>query len=102
MQTVAEWCKENEINLVVVGPEAYLANGLSDELKKNQIPCFGPEKLGAQIETDKNWAKAFMDRHKIPTANWKSFTDPEEAKKFIKTYLIVFLSINFHFEFNSY
>lgn len=84
-KTVAEWCKENEINLVVVGPEAYLANGLSDELKKNQIPCFGPEKLGAQIETDKNWAKAFMDRHKIPTANWKSFTDPEEAKKFIKT-----------------
>ncbi|XP_033215514.1 trifunctional purine biosynthetic protein adenosine-3 [Belonocnema kinseyi] len=84
-KTVAEWSKKNGISLVVVGPEAYLANGLADELQKNAIPCFGPEKLGAQLETDKNWAKAFMDRHNIPTAKWKSFTNSEEAKKFVKT-----------------
>lgn len=82
---VTEWSKTNGISLVIIGPEAYLANGLADELNKNGIPCFGPEKIGAQLETDKNWAKAFMDRHEIPTAKWKSFSNCEEAKQFVKT-----------------
>ena len=49
------------------------------------IACFGPSAKAAQIEASKEFAKAFMDRHKIPTARWKSFTDYAEAEKYIKT-----------------
>ncbi|XP_078040995.1 trifunctional purine biosynthetic protein adenosine-3 Gart isoform X2 [Augochlora pura] len=82
-EEVSKWSKDNKVNLVVVGPEEYLANGLADELKKVGIHCFGPEKAAAKIEADKYWAKDFMDRHKIPTARWKGFINAEEAKKFV-------------------
>ncbi|CAD6235185.1 GSCOCG00007850001-RA-CDS [Cotesia congregata] len=81
---VTEWCKNNSISLVAVGPEEYLANGIADELKTRGVMCFGPEKSAALIESDKDWAKSFMDRHKIPTAQWRSFTSAEEAKSFVK------------------
>lgn len=70
--------------MVVVGPEVPLADGIGDELRAANILCFGPDKKGAQIEADKDWSKAFMKRHKIPTARYESFTDATEAKKFIK------------------
>lgn len=89
LQEVSKWSQKEGVNLVVVGPEAYLANGISDELKKRGIPCFGPGKTGARIEADKDWAKSFMDRHEIPTARWKSFTSVDEAKKFVKEYVIL-------------
>ncbi|XP_063983299.1 trifunctional purine biosynthetic protein adenosine-3 [Diachasmimorpha longicaudata] len=81
---VATWCVKNAIDLVVVGPEDYLANGLADELKTHKIPCFGPQKSGARLESDKDWSKVFMDRHSIPTARWKSFQSSQEAKRFIQ------------------
>ncbi|GJQ81754.1 hypothetical protein Trydic_g301 [Trypoxylus dichotomus] len=81
---LADWCKSNNILLVVVGPEDPLANGIADVLTSNGIYVFGPQKNAAKIESDKNWAKSFMDRHKIPTAKWKSFTSADEAKEFIK------------------
>lgn len=68
----------------MVGPEDCLAQGIADELKNYNIPCFGPSKDAARIEADKDWSKAFMDRRNIPTARWKSFTNKEEAKKFVK------------------
>ncbi|XP_015597327.1 trifunctional purine biosynthetic protein adenosine-3 [Cephus cinctus] len=81
---IVEWSKRNEVDFVVVGPEEYLANGLADELKNANILCFGPGKEAARIESDKDWAKCFMDRHNIPTARWKGFIKADDAKKFIK------------------
>ncbi|PBC27697.1 Trifunctional purine biosynthetic protein adenosine-3 [Apis cerana cerana] len=80
---VAEWSKNNKISLVVIGPEEYLANGLADELKNAEINCFGPQKAASKIETDKYWAKEFMDRYQISTARWKGFVNAKEAKKFV-------------------
>ncbi|KAK9307746.1 hypothetical protein QLX08_001990 [Tetragonisca angustula] len=80
---VATWAKDNKVNLVVIGPEEYLANGLADELKNVEINCFGPQKAASKIEADKYWAKEFMDKCKIPTAKWKGFVNAEEAKEFV-------------------
>ena len=69
---------ENEIRLVVVGPEDPLVNGIHDffladeQLKK--IPVIGPNKVAAQLEGSKDFAKAFMARHNIPTAKYATFT----------------------------
>jgi phosphoribosylamine--glycine ligase / phosphoribosylglycinamide formyltransferase / phosphoribosylformylglycinamidine cyclo-ligase len=84
---VVTFCKNNSVGLVV-GPEDPLASGITDVLTKEGILCFGPCKAAAQIEANKDWAKSFMDRHKIPTARWHSFTDAAEAKDFIKRFLV--------------
>ncbi len=67
-------------DLVVIGPEAPLALGLVDRLTERGIACFGPSAGAAQIESSKAFAKAFMMRHSIPTAEGHSFTNPEKAK----------------------
>lgn len=87
-QEIVKFCKNNNVFLVVVGPEDPLANGIADALIAEGIKTFGPQKNAAQIESDKEWAKAFMERHKIPTAKWKSFTDSKNAKNFINKYVI--------------
>lgn len=76
---------------MVVGPEDPLANGIADALNSEGINTFGPEKNAAQIESDKEWAKAFMERHGIPTAKWKSFTEAKSAKEFINKYVMCIL-----------
>lgn len=81
----------NGINMVVVGPEDPLVNGIHDffltdnEIK--EIPVIGPEKLGAQLEGSKDFAKEFMFRHNIPTAKYKSVTSDnvEEGLSFLET-----------------
>ena len=73
--------KNENIDLVIVGPEDPLVNGITDEFKEAGIDCFGPESLGAQLEGSKDFAKAFMKRHNIPTASYKSFADANEASR---------------------
>ena len=80
---LAQWCKSNGISLGVVGPEDPLANGIADELCKNDIPTFGPKKAAAQIEASKVFSKTLMDKYNIPTAKWQSFDDPQSAKDYI-------------------
>ena len=60
-------------DLVIIGPEAPIAEGLVDELESKDIPVFGPTKLAGQLETSKVWAKHFMQRHDIPTSNFRLF-----------------------------
>lgn len=73
------FASDQGIDLVIVGPEASLAAGLIDELNRAGIRAFGPTQAAAQIETSKSFAKAFMQRHQIPTARFASFRDYEAA-----------------------
>ena len=72
-----------KINLVVIGPEVPLANGLADFLRKKDYKVFGPGKDGARLEYSKSWAKEFMQDANIPTAKFWKVNSLEEAKKVI-------------------
>jgi len=81
---------ENKIGIVVVGPEEPLVRGIHDSFladdRVKHIPVIGPSKTGAMLEGSKDFAKAFMIRHNIPTAGYKTFTldQLEQAKSFLK------------------
>ena len=81
---ITAWCQANNIDLVVVGPEDPLADGIVDALIAHQILCFGPTKQGALIESDKSWSKNFMKQFNLPTARDESFEDVNKAKEFIR------------------
>src|SRR5580698_5828870 len=66
-------------DLTVVGPEVPLALGLVDELQRRSLAVFGPTRVAAMLETSKSFAKRFMQRYKIPTANYAVCTTAEEA-----------------------
>lgn len=75
-----KYCKEEAINIIIVGPEDPLVNGIVDYFKENapEIFVFGPSKTAAQLEGSKDFSKQFMQRHGIPTAAYKSFKKGEE------------------------
>ena len=72
-----------KIDLIVIGPEIPLANGLADFLRKKKFKVFGPGKDGAKLEYSKSWAKEFMQDANIPTAKFWKVNSLEEAKKII-------------------
>lgn len=74
---ILTFCKNEKIDLVIVGPEEYLALGIVDFLSAAGIICFGPKKLAAKIESDKSFAKEFMFLNNIPTAKFKTFSREE-------------------------
>ncbi|XP_053872435.1 trifunctional purine biosynthetic protein adenosine-3-like [Malaclemys terrapin pileata] len=80
---LAQFCKDHNIGLVVVGPEAHLGAGIVDDLMSAGVRCFGPSAKAAQLQTNTSFAKAFLDCHGIPTARWKAFANPQEACSFI-------------------
>lgn len=86
-----EFVLANDINMVVVGPEDPLVKGVYDEFKNDprtaSVPVIGPSKQGAVLEGSKDFAKAFMKRHNIPTAAYATFdgTTVEEGIKFLET-----------------
>jgi len=84
---VVEFCKEKKIDLVVIGPEQPLVEGLANILRENQINVFGPNKEAAQIESSKYFAKRVMKEAGVPTAKYISFTSNmlEPAKEFIRS-----------------
>ncbi|HLT65058.1 MAG TPA: phosphoribosylamine--glycine ligase, partial [Flavobacterium sp.] len=76
--SVKQFVLDHHVNMVVVGPEDPLVNGISDYFKNDSsiqnIPVIGPSKLGAQLEGSKEFAKQFLIKHNIPTAKYQSFT----------------------------
>ena len=90
-EAIKTFVVEKGINMVVVGPEDPLVKGIYDDLKQDErtkdIPVIGPSKAGAVLEGSKDFAKAFMLRHNIPTARYETFDGEhlEEGLKFLET-----------------
>jgi len=81
-RAIAERCKEEQIDLVIVGPETSIAAGVTDKLRDARIPVFGPSRSVGRLETSKIYAKRFMERCGVPTARSKavhSFATAEKA-----------------------
>lgn len=80
---VADYAAEHGVGLVVIGPEAPLVAGVADAVRAKGIPAFGPGAQGAQMEGSKRFAKEFMERHGIPTAAYRSFTEQAGAEAYV-------------------
>lgn len=80
---LADFVKAENIGLTVVGPEAPLAAGIVNLFRARGLKIFGPTKEAAQLESSKDFAKAFMQRHGIPTAQHQTFADPAQAHAYI-------------------
>jgi phosphoribosylamine--glycine ligase len=81
---LVSFAKEKAIDLVIVGPESPLIAGLADELRAAGIPTFGPSKAAAQIEGSKVFSKNLFAKYGIPTAEFRTFHDPEAAFAYIE------------------
>jgi phosphoribosylamine--glycine ligase len=79
-----KFIKENSIDLVVVGPEQPLVNGIVDYLEKFDIKVFGPNRIASQLEGSKIFTKKLCQEYNIPTANFGIFENRVDAKKFLK------------------
>ena len=78
-----QWVIANRIELTVVGPEAPLAAGIVDDFRAHGLRIFGPTQAAAQLESSKAFSKAFMQRHRIPTAEFETFTDAALAHAYV-------------------
>ena len=67
--------KQEKIDLTIVGPETPLTKGIVDRFERENLHCFGPNAKAAQLEGSKAFTKQFLARHKIPTADYKIFTE---------------------------
>ena len=76
-QDLIDFCYTNKIDLVVIGPEIPLVDGLADSLRKADINVFGPNNDAARIEGDKSFSKGLMQKYNIPTATYKVFNKTE-------------------------
>ncbi len=82
---IERFVKQNNVEFVVIGPEDPLAAGLADRMKTAGVKVFGPSKEAAQLEANKWFAKELMRHQSIPTAEARSFTDPDAADEFVRT-----------------
>ena len=77
------FAQKEQIHLTIVGPEAPLSQGVVDVFRANGLKIFGPTKAAAQLESSKDFAKAFMLRHGIPTAKYQTFSDAKLAHDYV-------------------
>jgi phosphoribosylamine---glycine ligase len=83
VQDLLAFAQKEQIYLTVVGPEAPLSMGVVDAFRAAGLKIFGPTKAAAQLESSKDFAKAFMLRHNIPTAKYQTFTDAKLAHDYV-------------------
>ncbi len=76
---ILAYCQSNAIDLVVIGPEQPLVDGLADTLRAADIPVFGPSAAAAQLEASKDFTKKLCDKYHIPTARYATFDTKEDA-----------------------
>ena len=84
-EALEQYCRENGIGLIVVGPEQPLANGIVDYFRKTDIKILGPSKSAAIMEGSKIFAKEFMRRHGVATSDFEVFDNVEAAMPYIRT-----------------
>ncbi|HJV79506.1 phosphoribosylamine--glycine ligase [Noviherbaspirillum sp.] len=80
---LAQFAIKEHVALTVVGPEVPLAAGIVNIFREQGLKIFGPTREAAQLESSKDFAKAFMKRHRIPTADYQTFSDAQAARKYI-------------------
>ncbi len=81
---IINFAKNNAVELIIVGPEAPLVNGVVDACREAGVKIWGPTKFAAQLEGSKAFAKHFLKRHNIPTAFYDVFTEVDAAKAFVE------------------
>lgn len=84
LNELADFVIANDVAFTIVGPEAPLAAGIVDLFRSRGLKIFGPTKAAAQLESSKDFAKAFMKRHSIPTADYETFTDARAAHDYVE------------------
>ena len=82
---IMNWLYENKMDMVLVGPDNYLEEGIVDMLEEKNIPVFGPSKMAAKIEWSKAFAKELMKKENIPTASYEIFSNLDNAKEYVRT-----------------
>jgi phosphoribosylamine--glycine ligase len=85
INALVEFAKEKKIDLTIIGPDDPLVIGIVDAFEAENLRVFGPRKNAAIIEGSKTFSKDLMKKYNIPTASYKSFTDAEEAKKYLES-----------------
>jgi phosphoribosylamine---glycine ligase len=85
-ESTKNFIQKEKFDLVIVGPEVPLVDGISDWLDEISIPCFGPSKYCAEIEGSKDFAKKLMKEFSVPTAKYESFISLEESLKYIESH----------------
>ena len=84
VEELVAFAKSNDIGLTVVGPEASLAAGVVDRFREEGLRIFGPTKAATEIESSKDFAKRLMKKYDVPTADYATFSDFEEAMAYVR------------------
>ena len=81
---LADLARREDIGLTIVGPEVPLVAGIRDYFDARGLPCFGPSQAAAQLEGSKAFTKSFLERHRIPTAAYRTFTELAAAEAYVR------------------
>jgi phosphoribosylamine---glycine ligase len=81
---LADFARRENVGLTIVGPEVPLVAGIRDYFDARGLPCFGPSQAAAQLEGSKAFTKSFLERHRIPTAAYRTFTDLAAAEAYVR------------------
>ena len=84
LPALADLARREDVGLTIVGPEVPLVAGIRDYFDARGLPCFGPSQAAAQLEGSKAFTKSFLERHRIPTAAYRAFTELAAAEAYIR------------------